>query len=591
MDIYDIVDNPEKQLEVFSGIIKRMNASNDHDETLVTIVSEIKTIMYTDSILLYLIDQELYNLHYEMSIGPLGSKFFGHIVDSDKPLAVRAYTTSCSLYSNDPQEDSAFIPMKEILNDELKNILFVPLKVRKKNIGSLFLINKKNGKFIEQDTVVMSLFANLVSLALVNKMVYDRAQSRAYEVGALYQMSISINKCDTIEEILNDNISIVCEAFEAHRVSVILKENGVFKFKAGIGIDENVLKYGVVTVDDNVLSEVLRTGKPVYSINVDRDNRFRPNKTLRYTRNSFMVAPIMARDEIIGFLSATERNIDKAFNLSNLSLLEMLAQQIGENYMHILLSEESKIKESLTEEINFTEQLQKSVLPKEFPSNGLFDIAAVSIPSKNVGGDFYDYIKISDTKYAIVIADVSGKGLGAGFFMTMTRSILRVYFSEMDDPSKILEATNKHIYKDSNNGMFVTCFLVVIDTENKTITYSNAGHLTQYLIKKYDISSLNSMHEMHTHGKPLGFIENAVYQNKQVSYSKGDIIILFTDGITETFNKSEEEYGEERLKALLKNDYDDSKELVDDIVNETISFRGKTPQFDDITLLVARLLN
>ena len=196
MDIYDIVDNPEKQLEVFSGIIKRMNASNDHDETLVTIISEIKTIMYTDSILLYLVDQELYNLHYEMSIGPLGSKFFGNIIDSERPLAVRAYTTSCSLYSNDPQEDSAFIPMKEVLGEELKNILFVPLKVRKKNIGSLFLINKKNGKFIEQDTVVMSLFANIVSLALVNKMVYDRAQSRAYEVGALYQMSISINKCE-----------------------------------------------------------------------------------------------------------------------------------------------------------------------------------------------------------------------------------------------------------------------------------------------------------------------------------------------------------------------------------------------------------
>ena len=559
MDIYDIVDNPEKQLEVFSGIIKRMNASNDHDETLVTIISEIKTIMYTDSILLYLVDQELYNLHYEMSIGPLGSKFFGHIVENDKPLAVRAYTTSCSLYSNNPSDDSAFIPMKEILGDELENILFVPLKVRKRNIGSLFLMNKKNGKFVEKDTVVMSLF--------------------------------SINKCETIEEILNDNISIVCEAFEAHRVSVILKENGVFKFKAGIGIDEDVLKYGVVTVEDNVLSEVLATGKPVYSINVDNDKRFRPNKSLRYKRNSFMVAPIIAKDEIIGFLSATERNINKAFNLSNLSLLEMLAQQIGENYMHVLLSEESKIKESLTEEINFTEQLQKSVLPKEFPSNGLFDIAAVSIPSKNVGGDFYDYIKISDTKYALVIADVSGKGLGAGFFMTMTRSILRVYFSEMEDPAKILEATNKHIYKDSNNGMFVTCFLIVIDTENKTITYSNAGHLTQYLIKKYEISTLDSIYEMHTHGKPLGFIEDATYQNKQISYSSSDTIVLFTDGVTETFNKSEEEYGEERLKSLLKNHYDDAKELVDDIVNETVSFRGKTPQFDDITLLIARLLN
>ena len=585
MDIYDIVDNPEKQLEVFSSIIKRMNASNDHDETLVAIVSEIKRIMYTDSILLYLVDQELFNINYEMSIGPLGSKFFGHIIDSEKPLAVRAYTTSNSLYSNDPQEDSAFTPMKEILGEELKNILFVPLKVRKKNIGSLFLINKKNGKFIEQDTVVMSLFANIVSLALVNKMVYDRAQSRAYEVGALYQMSISINKCETIEEILNDNISIVCEAFEAHRVSVILKENGVFKFKAGIGIDEDVIKYGVVTVEDNVLAEVLRTGKPVYSIDVDKDQRFKPNKSLRYTRNSFIVAPIIAKDEIIGFLSATERNINKAFNLSNLSLLEMLAQQIGENYMHILLSEESKIKESLTEEINFTEQLQKSVLPKEFPNKDLFDA------SKNVGGDFYDYVKINDTKYGLVIADVSGKGLGAGFFMTMTRSILRVYFSEMDDPAKILESTNKHIYADSNNGMFVTCFLIVVDTENKTITYSNAGHLPQFLIKKYDISSLDSIHEMHTHGKPLGFIENAAYQNKQISYSKSDTIVLFTDGITETFNKDGEEYGEERLKAILKNDYDNAKELVNDIVEETISFRDKMPQFDDITLLVARLLN
>ena len=117
MDIYDIVDNPEKQLEVFSSIIKRMNASNDHDETLVAIVSEIKRIMYTDSILLYLVDQELFNINYEMSIGPLGSKFFGHIIDSEKPLAVRAYTTSNSLYSNDPQADSAFTPMKEILGE------------------------------------------------------------------------------------------------------------------------------------------------------------------------------------------------------------------------------------------------------------------------------------------------------------------------------------------------------------------------------------------------------------------------------------------------------------------------------------------
>ena len=179
-------------------------------------------------------------------------------------------------------------------------------------------------------------------------MTYDKGQSRAYEVGALYEMSVSINKCETIEDILNNNISIVCEAFEAHRVSIILKnEKGMFIFKAGIGIDEEVLKYGVITTEDNVLGEILKTGKSVYSVSVSKDYRFKPNKTLRYTRDSFIASPLIGKDDdIIGFLCATERNVNKAFNLSNLMLLEMLAQQISENYMHVFLSEESKIKKS-----------------------------------------------------------------------------------------------------------------------------------------------------------------------------------------------------------------------------------------------------
>ncbi|TXJ34398.1 GAF domain-containing SpoIIE family protein phosphatase [Brachyspira aalborgi] len=592
MDIYEIVNEPEKQLEIFSDIIKKMNNIGDYEETLVNIISEIKNIMLTDTILLYLIDQELFNLNYEMSIGPLGSKFFGSIIDGEKPLSVRAYTTSSSLYSNNPQDDSAFIPIKEILGEDLKNILFVPLKARKRNIGALFLINKKDGKFIETDTIIMSMFSNIVSLALINKMTYDKGQSRAYEVGALYEMSVSINKCETIDDILNNNISIVCEAFEAHRVSIILKdEKGMFRFRAGIGIDEEVLKYGVITTEDNVLGEILKTGKPVYSVNVSRDYRFKPNKSLRYTRDSFIASPIMGKeDDIIGFLCATERSVNKAFNLSNLMLLEMLAQQISENYMHVFLSEESKIKQSLTEEINYTEEIQKSMLPTEFPNKKLFDVAAVSIPSKTVGGDFYDYIKLKDGKYALIIADVSGKGLKAGFFMVMTRSVLRVYSSQIDNPAKILEQTNKHIFYDSKKGMFVTCFLAIVDTKNKSITYSNAGHIPQYFIKKSAMNKAEYLTEMYIPGKPLGFVENASYKNKKISYSKADKIIMFTDGVTETFNKDNEEFGESKLKDILKNEYDSSKELLNDIVEETVYFRADAPQFDDITLLIAKFL-
>ena len=197
MNINEIMDNPEKQIEVFSNIIKKMNSSTDYEESLITLISEIKAVMNSNTILLYLVDQELNNLNFEMSIGPLGDKCFGSIIDNDKPIAVRAYTTSASLYSNDPKEDSNFVPLKDMIGNELKNILFVPVKIRKRNIAAIFLLNKKNGNFVEKDTVLMKSFAHLVSLSLVNKINYEKAQSRAYEVAALYEMSISINRCET----------------------------------------------------------------------------------------------------------------------------------------------------------------------------------------------------------------------------------------------------------------------------------------------------------------------------------------------------------------------------------------------------------
>ena len=158
------------------------------------------------------------------------------------------------------------------------------------------------------------------------------------------------------------------------------------------------------------------------------------------------------------------------------------------------------------------------------------------------------------------------------------------------NPAKILEQTNKHIFYDSKKGMFVTCFWAIVDTKNKSITYSNAGHIPQYFIKKLAMNKAEYLTEMYVPGKPLGFVENASYKNKKISYSKADKIIMFTDGVTETFNKDNEEFGESKLKDILKNEYDSSKELLNDIVEETVYFRADAPQFDDITLLIAKFL-
>ena len=587
MDIYDIIDDPSKQIELFNSILKKMNSSSDYEEVLVNIISEIKSIMSIDSILLYVIDNELYNLNFEMSIGPLSKKFVGHTIDFENPLAIRALLTSNALYSNELiDEYTIFNPIKKILDKELKNILFVPLKIQNKNIASLFLLNKKNGKFIEKDTNVIFFFANIVSLALSTKMNYNIIQSRAYEISALYQLSASINRFDTMREVLNDNLSIICEAFECERVSIILKENGEYKFQAGIGIDEDIIENGVVTIDNNVLSEVLKTSKSVYSRNVSTDLKFRPNKYLRYEKESFIVSPIILNDEIIGFLSATEKSNDKSFTFSNLMLLEMFAEQIADNYRNIIILEDMRNKNSLEYKMEYTEEFQKSMLPLDFPNDNLFDISAINDPAKHVGGDFYDYIKIDDSKYAIVLADASENGLEVCLFMYMIRAVLRVHLSDILDPALVLKKANENIVQNSKKTIYATCFLMIVDTKCKTITYSNAGHIPQYFVK----SATYNIEDLYIKSKPLGFVSEANYESRSIFYSENDYILLFTDGIINSFNPLGYTFGVDRIKEILKEKYSSSKDILDSIIEANKDFREYAPLFDDITLLVTRFL-
>ncbi len=584
----EINDIKKHNLDAFINILKKINLGSDFDKILFDIVDEIKTAINVDSIVVFDIDNDFNELTYNFAVGDLSLNLNKVLINNFNPLFASISKVATGMYSNNPKEDANFKVFYDVLEEELENIIFMPIRAKRKNIGAIALINKKDSNFTEGDASIISSFTNFISIIITNKQMYHDSQEKAYEVSALYQMTVSANKLDTIEEVLKENMSVICEAFEVHRVSIILKnDDNIFKFKCAIGIDSDVVENGVVTLKNNVLSKILESEYPIYSVNMDNDNRFKINKKLRYNTNSFLSAPMIINDEIIGFVSATERQNNKPFRLKDLHLFDMLVQQITENYNHFKLLEESRIKEKLSAELVFTGNLQQSILPISFPAHDKFDITAKSIPSENVGGDFYDFIELEDNKYAIVVADVSGKGIRAGLFMTMTRSIIRVYCSKYTDVANILKYANKQVYKDSKSGMFVTVFLLIIDTEKKEITYSNAGHLTQYLVKKEN----NEILELRTNGKPLGVIEDAEYQNSTINYEEGEIIVLFSDGITETFNTEDEEYGEDRIKNILKQNIEaSSKDIAAAIIDDTIEYRGVRSQFDDITLIVNKFL-
>ena len=571
------------------GIIKRINSSLDLNEMLSIIMSEAKEIIRSEASSLMLIDQETRELYFNVATGDKGDVLREIRIPPGKGVCGSVAITGESLIINDAANDPRIFKLvDEKTMMTTRNILCVPLRVKGKILGVMEVINKiGEGGYQPEDVDYLQAFSDVAALAINNRELIQKTQRRALEAMALYRLSKSINDCDSMETLLNENVRIVCEVMGANRVSLIVRNGNDFHFKAGVGISDEVLKKGKVSINSHVLDYMMKTGLGVYSPNINEDERFdeRNRHHHRYRDQSFAAVPLTLKNTIVAFLCVTERNRKQSYQAVDLLLLEMLAQQISENYNHYILSEAFRNKQTMEAELSVTAWIQQDILPKSFPSDGLLDIAAKNIPAKFVGGDFFDYFPLGGGKFGLVIADVSGKGTPAGLFMAISRSIIRVHFTDQATPARVLTLANDYLYKDSRRGMFVTTFCCLIDTAAKEILYANAGHFEQYLYSQED----RQITPLHTRGKPLGILPDAVYIDKKTSYSPGDILLLYTDGVTEAHNNRFEEYGEIRLKNNIRRfEAESSEHLLKYILADLALFQGDTEQFDDITLMAVR---
>ncbi len=250
---------------------------------------------------------------------------------------------------------------------------------------------------------------------------------------------------------------------------------------------------------------------------------------------------------------------------------------------------EGKLARS-TAELQIAAEIQQSFMPDVIPQITGFDIAARSVMAKEVGGDFFDVIPfeimtIDKGTLGLLIADVSGKGVPAALYMALSRIVVRVNALWHRDPAKAIYASNNIITQDSKAGMFVTLFYGMLSDRDRTLTYVNAGHNPPVVYRKKD----GSVEELGPTGIVLGAAENREYQSRTIPIGHGDIIVLYTDGVTESINEREEMFGEERLKSIIRDSaHQPSSEILARILREVGEFTRGMPQFDDITLMVIR---
>ncbi|MBW2670672.1 MAG: SpoIIE family protein phosphatase, partial [Deltaproteobacteria bacterium] len=243
------------------------------------------------------------------------------------------------------------------------------------------------------------------------------------------------------------------------------------------------------------------------------------------------------------------------------------------------------VKLRMEDDLSVARDLQASMLPADCPEIEGYQIAASSIPAREVGGDFFDFIDIGKNRLGFVIADVTGKSVSGALVMSLSRSVFRIVSEEELSIGEIMIRANRQIKKDIKSGMFVALLYAILDKEDRTLEMCSAGQTQP--IQVFAETGEAVLVETLGDTFPLGILESADYQGTHVQLSPGDKIVFYTDGIVEAMNKKEEMYGFERLLDVVQNArYMDADSLLKEIINKVDTFAGGVEQHDDITVIV-----
>lgn len=239
-------------------------------------------------------------------------------------------------------------------------------------------------------------------------------------------------------------------------------------------------------------------------------------------------------------------------------------------------------RERIEQDIEIARQLQYQFLPQQVPKLAHLDIATFCHPAHEVGGDYYDFIELGPHRLGLVIADVSGKGIPAAFYMTMIKGIIQSRAFEPVSPKDLLKQINWVVYKNTGSNTFITLFYAIIDTEQATLVYSNAGHNPPLLI-----SATGKVVELDKGGIVLGILPSPEYQQEMVTLQSGDQVLLYTDGVIETTDVMGTEFGTERLANIVQHKpAKPAKQVLTNITKSLETFAAGAPQADDITMIL-----
>ncbi len=471
-------------------------------------------------------------------------------------------------------------------------VMQAPVKVGSELLGVIY-VERSVGRppFLDEDMESLLLFANYAAIGISNAQIYAEAKRAAAELASLYETSLDLTNqlavSDVLDRIINRAKNLVRGKYgqfyqfdqERNLLVAVFPSN----FPGGLT--------GLMELGQGLSGRVFVTRQPLMIADYDKWEGRAPNTPTGIFRRTIGI-PVEHRGEILGVLTLSRGASEPPFDAADLRLLSLFASQAAialanaQQYEELQkLYAQVKDKEHLESELRIAHSMQATLLPKKLPRLKGWELAAMWTPAQIISGDFYDVFSVYGGGLGLVIADVAGKGMPAALFMALCRTLTRTLCIEGRPPQAAITRVNDLILADSYSDWFVTLFYGVLEPKTGTFTYVNAGHNLPlwYRADKKRITPLRAK------GIALGVMPSIELQEKVIQMGRGDVLLMYTDGVTEAMNASGGFFGERRLHAKLKALAKKApKAILDNLQSEILDFSRGRPASDDLTTVLLK---
>lgn len=419
----------------------------------------------------------------------------------------------------------------------------------------------------------------------LKKTVHD---SRA-ELSVVFDLIARINSKMDLRSLLAtimDAAEVLMDA-EASSLMLLDRDTGELIITVPTGPSGSEIFGKKIPRGSGIAGWVALKGEPLLVNDVSKDERFLGDITdgdFR-TRNVLCVPMVNSEGEVIGILEAINKKAAGRFEDVEVTLFQMLANQAAISIEKERLIQEVIEKKRLEEQISLARAIQVRFWPENAPDISGIDIGALIEPAYEIGGDYYDILKNGSGLTGLVVSDVNGKGVPAALLMASIRASLRALFDICSDPVEIINKLNRIIINDTDIEQYATLFFSMYNTEDRHLAYVNAGHIPPILFRK----KTGTVERLKTGGPVIGFTDEIAYKSGELNLEKGDVLVIFSDGIVEAGNENEVEFGEENLIDLVMASADKTSKEIAAVISKAVSdYSHDGGHSDDETILVVK---